>query len=125
MVSDGLFYGAAGLVDVETVVEFAAGQELANLGEIVGQFFSGYVYEAKFFHAGGVYDPAAIGQVEHLGKGGGVLAFVAPAGQFLCFDAQSGYEAIDEGALAYAGMAAEQGRLAGNAVLQGGEGFGV
>lgn len=73
--------GALGFVDVEAACAvFALVAEGAYFGEVVGEFFFRDVYEAEFFHAGGIDHEGFIVELEHLGKGRGVFAFCGEFG---------------------------------------------
>ena len=108
----GLAHGAVGLVGVGAVAITAVGRDGKDLAEVVAYLLFLHIEGAEAFDTGGVDEPAALAEGEHLGEGGGVHAGVVALGDLGCAQAEVGQEGVDEGTLAYAGVAREEGGLA-------------
>ena len=75
--------------------------------------------EAEGAHAGGVDDPATLGQRERDSRGGGVAAAAGDVVDPACGAIGSGHEGIDESRLADAGLPDEHGHLIAQVVAHG------
>ncbi len=107
----GCLYRTARLIDMDTIIEPAVLYPVAHFGEVVGQFFGRHVYNTELLNTGRINNAAAAGQVEHFGKGGGVLPFTAPARDFLYPQVLVGYKIIDQRAFTHTRMPAKQRRF--------------
>ncbi len=84
VVGYGFFYGAAGFACVSAVAVFAVVGGLEDFGEEMSGVFYGEVDCAETSYAGDVDYLSAVGEVEHLGEGGGVGSGVVEFRDFTC-----------------------------------------
>ena len=102
-----LSHGTSWLLVVHAIVEFALGQPAKELGKMVVQRVPLQGHKPKPFDARRVHQEPAFGQRMHLGKRGGVPAFVVRIAHLGRFDLKSRDDAVDQGALAHARMAGQ------------------
>ena len=103
----GLAHGTVGLVGVGAVAIAAVGRLGEYLAEVMADLLFFHVEGAEAFDTGGVDEPTSIAEGEHLREGGGVHALVVVLGNLGGTQMEVGEQGVDEGALAYAGVAGE------------------
>ena len=110
---EGLAHGATGFAGVGAVLKAALLSGEEYFAEVVGEFGGLNVEGAEALDARGVDELASVGEGEHLTEGGGVLPGVVALADVGGGHVESGDEVVEEGALAHAAVAREEGGLAG------------
>ena len=110
-------YGATGFVRVCAIAKAALLAYLEYLAEVMSHLFALHIEGTKALDAGGVYDVAGgltlgVGEVEHLGEGGGVHTRVVRVRNLCRAHIQPRYHGIEQGALAHTAIAGEERGLA-------------
>ena len=109
---DSAAYGTTRLVAVGTVAVAAIGRGFEYFGKIVADLFFLHVEGAEALDARRVDEVAAAFEGKHFGEGGGVHALVVGGGDFACACCGFGQNGVEEGGLAHARIARQEGDAA-------------
>ena len=104
---EGFDYGAVWLVGMGAVVETAIGSDFEYLGKEVRCFIFVHFDSAESSYSRGVYQITAVvaRELEHFGKGSGMSTGIMHLRYGGSAQVEPGYQVVDEGGFAYAGVA--------------------
>ena len=104
-VLDGFLHRTAWLMGMGAIGETALAHQVAHLGETLRQGLLLKVIQHKLLDARRVDNLCPEVEMVHLGKSGGVFAFLVIIGNLTDTDVQRGVEGVHECRLAHTGMA--------------------